>query len=77
MHNDRAAFRDGIKLLLQLQKKLERIPQRKEIKHLVKALTRNAKLTGDSREGYFEKLAASALLGKEPLYNNFKPKRRR
>jgi hypothetical protein len=72
----RDAFRNGIELLRQLQRKLEQVPKRKLIKDLVKQLIKEAELSDDPRRSYFQLLATCALMGRESMYWNFKRKRR-
>jgi len=76
MNHNREAFHDGIVNLLQLQVKLERPPKMKLVKDFVHTIVKEAGLRDDPRRKYFELLATCALLGRESLYNHFKPRRK-
>ncbi len=73
----REAYHQAISDLLLLQRELKRPPPRAIIPGLVRGLVKDAGLRGDPREEYFKLLATCALLGREPMYNQFKPKPRR
>jgi len=70
------AFHTGLELLSSLQRKLEYPPKRHLIKDYVHKLIKEADLRDDSRRRYFELLATCALMGREPLHNSFKPRRK-
>jgi hypothetical protein len=72
----REAFRNGINLLLNLQKELGHRPKRYRVPKLVDKIIKKANFDGASNTRYFQLLAMSALMGREPMYNNFKPKRK-
>ena len=74
---DRSAFRHGLEQLAELQRKLEYPPKRKIIPGLVEKLARDSGLEGDSRKHHFSLLAHCALLGKEPMHNEFKSRKKR
>lgn len=73
----REVYAEGLVLLAEMQRKLEYPPKRKLIKSLVDELVKKSRLRHDIRESYFRLLATCALLGKEPMYNSFKPRKRR
>ena len=73
---DRDTFHNGIVNLLQVQKTLERPPKRKEIPKLVDKIVKEEHLRHDIRERYFVLLATCALMGLEPMYNAYKPRRK-
>jgi hypothetical protein len=69
---DNGAYREGIKTLLRIQSELKHRPNRLQVDVLAHSIVEEVGLDKDSRKEYFLKLAKSALLRKEPMYNNFK-----
>ena len=68
------AFRNGMRLLLQLQHKLKYVPKRKLIKDYVHTLVKKGGLRGDPRRRYFELLATCTLMGLESMHTTLRRK---
>jgi len=74
---NRGAFREGIEALLRTQHDLSHRPNHLQVECLVRELIKESGLEYDPRKEYFRKLAKSALLGRESMYNNFRSRRRK
>ena len=67
----------ALEALAQKQKELGRPPKiRDNVRIIVKNLIIRFGLKGDPREQYFRLLATCAILGKETMYNSYKPKKK-
>lgn len=80
--SNREAFRTGINLLLRLQRKLGHKPRKhgrkwQRIPKMVDNIIKEAEFGDHPNVRYFKLLATCALMGKEPMYNQFKPLRKR
>jgi hypothetical protein len=71
------SFRLGLDEMALLQRRLGRPPERKHVPLLVNKLARTVGLQKDPRERYFRLLATSALLGLEPMFNSYKPRKKK
>lgn len=76
MNHDRQAFHNGVERVLSLQKKLGRPPKKKYIRGYVRDIIKEVNLREDPRRQYFELLATCALLGREPMYNHYRKRRK-
>jgi hypothetical protein len=76
LSHDRGAFANGRVNLFALQKKLKYPVARDKASRLAKELIKKSGLRHHINERYFYLLATCALIGRESLYNNFKPRRK-
>lgn len=74
--HQRRLFRDGLEEIYKVQARHYRRLTLQSAKLTTEKIIRKVKLKGDKRENYFRLLAICALINVEPLYREWKKKKK-